>query len=162
MSTVSRLLPTQAGLDSLGSVELRNSVGAAFGLELPATVAFDYPTVAALARFVAGQLPAAALDEAAVEGALDSPLPSAAAGRRPGKRLHRRPPALSGNAGSASTAAVVDAVAAAAAEVLGEAPARDQPLMEVRRGAGPCMLNHGLGGRLALPAMQQGAAVVLC
>lgn len=125
----------QAGLDSLGSVELRNSVGAAFGLDLPATVAFDYPTVAALARFVAGQLPAAAQDDAAVEGGLDSPLPSAAAGRRPGKRLLRRQPALGISAGAASTAAVVDAVAAAAAEVLGAAPARDQPLMDVRGGA---------------------------
>lgn len=42
----------EAGLDSVGSVELRNAVQSAFGMELPATVTFDYPTVDALASFV--------------------------------------------------------------------------------------------------------------
>lgn len=42
----------EAGLDSVGSVELRNAVQIAFGMELPATVTFDYPTVDALSSFV--------------------------------------------------------------------------------------------------------------
>lgn len=42
-----------AGLDSIGAVELRNAVATAFAVELPATVAFDYPTVSAMAGFVA-------------------------------------------------------------------------------------------------------------
>ncbi len=42
----------EAGLDSVGSVELRNAVQAAFGMELPATITYDYPTVDALATFV--------------------------------------------------------------------------------------------------------------
>lgn len=60
----------QAGLDSLGSVELRNALSARFELELPATAVFDYPSVAALAGFIARQLAAAGRQPgiAAVEG----------------------------------------------------------------------------------------------
>ena len=46
----------QAGLDSLGAVELRNAIAAKFGVALPATVAFDFPTASALAGFVRGAL----------------------------------------------------------------------------------------------------------
>jgi acyl carrier protein len=43
----------QAGLDSLGAVDLRNSLSSAFSTDaLPATLAFDYPTVAALAQLL--------------------------------------------------------------------------------------------------------------
>ena len=34
-----------AGLDSLGAVELKSRVEAQFAVSLPATVAFDYPTL---------------------------------------------------------------------------------------------------------------------
>lgn len=43
----------EAGLDSLASVELRNSLNAKFGVELPATVTIDYPTILALAGYLA-------------------------------------------------------------------------------------------------------------
>jgi acyl carrier protein len=45
-----------AGLDSLGAVELRNALQDGAGVELPATLMFDYPTVDALACFVSKQL----------------------------------------------------------------------------------------------------------
>ena len=43
----------EAGLDSLSAVELRNDLAAAFDTELPATLIFDYPTIPALASFIA-------------------------------------------------------------------------------------------------------------
>jgi myxalamid-type polyketide synthase MxaC len=45
------------GLDSLTAVELRRRLERDFGLSLPVTAAFDYPTPEALAGYLAGQLP---------------------------------------------------------------------------------------------------------
>ena len=46
----------EAGLDSIGAVELRNSVASQYGIDLPATVTFDQPTVRALADYLAAVL----------------------------------------------------------------------------------------------------------
>lgn len=53
----------ESGLDSLGSVELRNSLSRDFSLELPATLTFDYPCIAALATYLSQELRALAGDE---------------------------------------------------------------------------------------------------
>lgn len=42
-----------SGLDSLGAVELRNSLEGTLGLKLPPTVVFDYPTAEALSQHLA-------------------------------------------------------------------------------------------------------------
>ena len=53
----------EAGVDSLGAVELHNKLEAKLGIELPATVTFDYPTTAALASFLATRMSSAQPDQ---------------------------------------------------------------------------------------------------
>ena len=93
----------EAGLDSLGAVELRNELSAALGTELPATIIFDHPTSHALATYVMAS--------------------SAAASRG----AHALPAAKRAQLGVAE---VADTIAAMVANMLGSEVAHGQPLME--------------------------------
>ena len=42
------------GLDSIMVIDLRTRLAHALGIDLPATVAIDYPNVPAMARFITG------------------------------------------------------------------------------------------------------------
>ena len=46
----------ELGIDSLGAVELKNSLESKFAITLPATLSLDYPTALAMANFIATQL----------------------------------------------------------------------------------------------------------
>ena len=46
----------EQGMDSLMAVDLSGRLARAFGVSLPSTFAFDHPTLAALSRYLLGQL----------------------------------------------------------------------------------------------------------
>jgi acyl carrier protein/NADP-dependent 3-hydroxy acid dehydrogenase YdfG len=119
----------EAGLDSLGAVDLRNSLAEAFGVELPATVTFDYPTPADLATLIASQVaPASGAPRPSAVLA-----PTAAAARRPLWQLRgARSAPLAEAAPAAAASEIVAAVVAVVAQVLGAEVDISQPFMEVR------------------------------
>ncbi|WP_421111527.1 type I polyketide synthase, partial [Streptomyces sp. NEAU-S77] len=94
----------ELGFDSLTAVELRNQIAAATGLSLPATMAFDYPSIAGLADYLADLLDGGTdTDEEALRKAIASISPA---------RLRE--------------AGLLDAVLGLAQEAAGPPPAQEQ------------------------------------
>ena len=115
----------EAGLDSLATVELRNTLSSTFGVDLPPTAVLDYPTSAALAAFLAEQL-AGASAASAIEQEPAAEPGSAHSSRRLVPRRSR-----TGGPGSASLQeAIAGHVSDIIQSVLGQTVAPDQPLME--------------------------------
>lgn len=97
-------MPEQGGLDSLGAVELRNAVRANFGIDVPATLALDYPTVEAMVSYVGNLLaeramvpiqatPSATLSAAAGQGPISATVGIVSvAAKYPGAEGNGEPP----------------------------------------------------------------------
>lgn len=79
-----------AGLDSLGAVELRNTLQDQLGIRLPATAVIDHPTIAALTDYVTQQLPDVLINTAEQAAADADVVQMSAAGSSASYREQRR------------------------------------------------------------------------
>ena len=130
-----------AGLDSLSGVELKSQMEAAFGVELPETVVFDYPTAAALSAFILEQQQATGGDDGAGEDNDDEDdvdedqdeRGNARRGRRGDRRSRRSSrakPRKSIAGGAEAKAATQERVVAIISALLGRDVELDEPLMD--------------------------------
>lgn len=67
----------EQGLDSLGAVELRGAIAAAFSISVPATITFDHPTVRLLAQHLSTLLPAESSSSSSSLAVRQASVPSA-------------------------------------------------------------------------------------
>lgn len=128
-----------AGLDSLASVEFRNALEGKLALTLPATLIFDHPTVAAIATFVAAQLPSMASGAPAVAPVYAEPMlgTTEITQQASNMAVHREQ--------------VSSVVFMAAADIVGQQLESGQPLMAAGLDSlGAVELRNSLQGRLGL------------
>jgi acyl transferase domain-containing protein/NADP-dependent 3-hydroxy acid dehydrogenase YdfG len=119
----------ESGFDSVGAMELRNRLSQGTGLKLPATLAFDHPTPAAVARFLLARASSGRDDGTSVDEEIDrlERLLSAAAGdgaerERVGARLRSLLARLSegGSPQNGTRAVTVEMIESASAEEIVE------------------------------------------
>ena len=110
----------QAGLDSLGAVEVRNALVEKFYISVPATVVFDYPTPQALQDFIISNLKQSAGRQELISSSQDLQNLSE------GTQAVRRAPKIDSKGIESQVLAIVESV-------LGSAASAQQPLMEVIR-----------------------------
>lgn len=133
-------------------MDLRNAVSTAFGIETPAMLAFDYPTAAGLAAFIAEHIASAAAAQPAREELAQHGLfgneswPAAPTGVRSDSRsAPQQDPAPGPSFVGNDPQRLTDEISAVVAEALGRPVAADVPLMEVCCGACQCCLDVGQG-----------------
>lgn len=111
------LSPVAGSFDSLAAVELSGKIGQALGIDLPGTLAFDYPSVGSISGFLQSKLGPQLAGPSAMHAAhIVAPPPGlAAAGSSPGATSWlssaARMPAAWGCSGDVSTA--IDAISLA-------------------------------------------------
>ena len=113
-----------AGVDSLNSVELRNALQSRFGLHLPSTLVFDYPTANDIAGFIANQAAVATSGSGTAAQTLPPlPLP------RQTLRAVEPPQQQEQQQQQQQQHSVCDAVGQVVSNILGKAVGTDVPLM---------------------------------
>ena len=119
-----------AGLDSLSGVELKQQLESEFGVELPETVVFDYPTAAALSTFILERNREGGEGDGDESDALASSDSEAFADRPRRSRRRRRRERRSSRGAEEAAAATLGRVLAIIGGLLGRDVAPDEPLMD--------------------------------
>ncbi|KAK3233921.1 hypothetical protein CYMTET_55810 [Cymbomonas tetramitiformis] len=120
-----------AGLDSLGAVELRNGLAKAVGMELPGTLVFDYPSVGALAGYLTTQVGGdGGMDEDSEEDSDEEYEVAAPRRRRQVKKASKKKVPKAKASSEEQTQALIAQVTETVAGVIGASPSADEPLMD--------------------------------